>query len=112
MADRTFSWYPDVDSSHSCKPVINISKFGDGYELRVPNGINHMPMNWSLSFTRDNAESNAILDFLRERGGYKAFNWTTPNEETGVFVCREWNQKQMKGGSMQVTCSFEQVFEY
>ena len=112
MADLTFTWYPDADSTSSCKPTVDVTKFGDGYELRVPNGLNHLPMKWSLSFTREAVEAGEILAFLRERGGSKAFNWTTPNEETGVYVCREWQHRQMKGGTLQITCDFEQVFEF
>ena len=44
MATQTFSWYPDASSQQSCKPAVQVTKFGDGYETRVAVGINTMPV--------------------------------------------------------------------
>lgn len=112
MPDATFTWYPDAGSSHECKPRVSVTKFGDGYEQRTPEGINTLPMQWSLTFSREKTEALEILAFLRERGGSKSFNWTNPLEEAGIYVCREWNPTQLRGGAIQIVCSFEQVFEY
>jgi phage-related protein len=111
MALQTFTWYPDIDSEQKAKPSVTVTKFGDGYESRVGNGINTQPMTWSMVFTRSRAEGLAILSFLRARGSEQAFYWTNPLEELGVYVCREWSTRQMKNGHIRVTCSFEQVFE-
>lgn len=112
MSLQTFTWFPDTESDHGVKPAVETTKFGDGYELRVPIGINSTPMSWNLTFTRDNTESMAILGFIRNRGGFEAFIWKNPQEEQGVYVCREWKVKRLKaGGAMRITCSFDQVFE-
>ena len=110
MATQTFSWYPDASSQQSCKPAVQVTKFGDGYETRVAVGINTMPMKWSLSFDRAQAVGKAILDFLRARGGVEVFYWTNPMGEAGKYVCREWKTEHPPGG-IRVTCDFEQVFE-
>ncbi len=108
---ETFVWFPDVGSSLSIKPAVETTKFGDGYELRTSSSINTMPDKWSLTFTRASAEAKLILDFLKTHGGKTAFFWVTPHEEAKKFVCREWSATRMNGGSMAITCSFEEMFE-
>lgn len=107
-----FTWFPDVGSQLSCKPDVGSTKFGDGYELRVAAGINFQPETWSVKFSRVNQESRDILAFLKARGGVESFTWTTPNEDTGTFVCREWKVTRLNGGAMEVTGDFIQVFEF
>lgn len=109
---REFTWFPDTDSTSDTKPNVKTTKFGDGYELRVPVGLNSDPMSWSLKFTRIRTEAKDILAFLREHGGYKAFRWTNPLEESGAYVCRQWKTTQKRNGVIEVTADFEQVFEY
>ena len=111
MANTTFTWYPDVDEDHSVKPLVEVTAFGDGYESRVAKGINTQKMVWTMVFTRANPEGLAILTFIRARGGVEAFNWTNPLQELGVYVCREWKVKHMRGGNLQLSLTFEQVFE-
>lgn len=111
MSRQTFSWFPDKGSDQSVTANVESIKFGDGYESRIPRGLNTTPMSWSLTFTRAAVESKAILAFLRARAGSEAFYWKNPLEELGVYVCREWKVKRIGQDAMQVTCSFEQVFE-
>lgn len=111
MPRQTFTWLPEVGASLKIKPTVEPTKFGDGYELRVPSGINTMPEVWDVRFTELETDAKAILAFLKARAGVEAFDWQTPNGDTLVFVCREWSANRMKNGTMQITCSFEQVFE-
>lgn len=112
MSLETFTWFPDTESDYGVKPHVETVVFGDGYELRVPNGINTRPMAWNLTFTRAKDESLQILSFLEDRGGSKAFIWINPDQNSGVYVCREWKVKRLKaGGAMRITCAFDQVFE-
>lgn len=111
MTMPVFTWFPDRGSQHSAKPNVNVTKFGDGYEVRVPVGINNQPMKWTLTFDRTRDEALAILAFLRQQGAVQAFQWTNPLQEQGVYVCRSWKSDQ-QGGSIRITCDFEQVFEY
>lgn len=111
MTIREFTWFPNVDSTCDTKPNVSSTKFGDGYELRVANGINNAPMKWSLKFTRMRAEALEIIAFLRSHGGVTKFQWTNPFEETGTYICREWKSSQGKGGVTEIDVDFEQVFE-
>jgi phage-related protein len=111
MTKPIFGWFPDVESEMSVKPNVNSTKFGDSYEARVATGINSMPQKWSLTFSRDRTTILAALAFLKARAGVESFTWTSPHQEEGTYVCREWKTRQ-KRGVMELTCNFEQVFEY
>lgn len=110
MAYQEFTWFPDVGSQQKVKPIVNTTKFGEGYQARVGFGLNGEPMVWSVSFDRDFAEATAILAFLRTRGGIQPFTWINPLNETGTYICAEWSTLQNRG-TMKVTCDFTQVFE-
>lgn len=112
MSKPVFTWTPDLGASQTITPSVQQTKFGDGYELRVPVGINSTPKSWSVTFSKGPAEAMAILDFLEARGGREAFTWTDPFDRAGTYVCREWTGGQAMFGVYQVTATFEQVFEY
>lgn len=106
-----FIWHPDIDNESETEPSVNVTKFGDGYELRVPDGINTEKTSWSLTFSRVSEETREILAFLRKQAGVKAFQWTTPDGEKVVCVCRKW-RKVRHAGFGEISCTFERVYEY
>jgi phage-related protein len=110
MARQTFSWRPDYDSKLSQEPNVSVTKFGDGYEQRTPNGINNNPETWSVEFTRSSASFPDVLAFIQARNGVESFYWTTPFNQTKVFVCRKWGLVRKEGHSV-MSMDFEQVFE-
>jgi len=110
MTRPTFTWHPEWDSQLSEEPDITVTKFGDGYELRVPKGINNRPEKWSLTFSRTTQQFPDVLTFVRARNGVESFYWTTPLGETKVFVCRSWRLSR-KQGHNAISLEFEQVFE-
>ena len=111
MAKQVFGWYPDIDSEMSCKPNVTVTKFGDGYEARINTGLNSTPQKWSLTFNRDRTTVLAAVAFLKAMNGVESFTWTSPHGETGTYVCREWKTRQPRG-VMELTCTFDQVFDY
>lgn len=108
---QTFTWFPDANHSASVEPSVSSARFGDGYEQRVENGINNMPETWSLTFTGTRVEIKAIDDFLKSHAGARAFLWTTPDEDTGKFICRRWNKGRDRAVKASISCDFVQVFE-
>lgn len=110
MARETFNWQPSYDSQMSQEPLVTVTKFGDGYELRVPDGINNNPQKWSLEFVRSSANYPDVLAFIQARNGSQSFYWTTPFGETKIFVCRSWRVSRKQGHHV-ITLDFEQVFE-
>jgi len=112
MSTPNFTWTPDVGAQQTIKPSVQQTKFGDGYELRTPIGVNYKPKRWQVTFTKNAVEATAILAFLEARGGLEAFTWTDPLDVSNTYVCREWNSSQQMFGIYQITASFEQIFEF
>lgn len=112
MSAPLFTWTPSYSAQATIKPNIRKAQFGDGYEQRSANGINTIKEEWSLAFTRPDAEIKEIDTFLRARGGVESFDWETPNGEIKRFVCsEEWSIKHVNLGVKELTAKFSQVFE-
>lgn len=111
MATATFTWKPDRGPQLTVAPTVSITKFGDGYEQRTAQGLNRAPESWGVSFTDKASATADILNFLKQRSGIEAFNWTTPAGLTGVFVCDTWSAASLGQGIMTVSATFRQVFE-
>jgi phage-related protein len=95
-------------------PRVRVSKFGDGYEQRVRDGINHDLDKWVISFTkRSGVDIDGVYDFLKARGGDEAFQWTPRGESTPrIFVCRKWTRKFDHYNVVQgISFSLEEVAE-
>lgn len=92
---------------------MRVSRFGDGYEQRVADGINTAMDKWDLTFTaRTDTEASGIQTFLKARAGFESFDWTPTGESTAVkVVCREWNRTFDKFNLNTVTATFERVYE-
>lgn len=106
-----FAWIPQTVEK-TVTPRVRSARFGEGYEQRVGDGINTMPGQWSLSFSREASIIDAIEGYLVAAGGINAFDWTPPGESTAVrVVCREWSRTPhtgLRSGALMAT--FEQVF--
>lgn len=112
MSKPNFNWTPDLGAQQTMTPTVTQTKFGDGYELRIAQGVNFKPRSWSVTFSKGSDEAMAILDFLEARGGIEAFAWTDPFNNAGTYVCRQWSAAQAVFGVYSVSATFEQVFEY
>jgi phage-related protein len=109
----TFTWTPDFGAQKTTKPTVSVVKFGDGYESRVKHGINTNQVSWSLRFgLRDDEEIAEIEEFLADKEGVEAFEWTPPTEDDASnFVCREWSKSLDHAGRSTISATFEEVFE-
>ena len=108
----TFTFTPSFTASLEEQPIIRRVKFGEGYEQRLPYGLNTQPKKWSLQFlNRTDTERNNILTFLRARGAAESFDWTDPNSYVGKWICAQWNTSQESCNFNNITATFEEVFE-
>lgn len=109
----TFTWTPDFGASAEYKPRVRVAKFGDGYEQRVPDGINTGQDDWSLRFSvRSDVETGEILTFLEARAATEAFDWMPPGGVTAIrVVCREWSRSFDRNDQNTVTLKFNRVYE-
>lgn len=106
-----FDWLPDLGAKKVVEPNVKVTKFGDGYEARIPTSINSSARKWECTFTKNLDEANQIDAFFAERNATKNFQWTDPQGYTGVFVCRTWSMNQSNKGIFAVSATMEEVFE-
>jgi phage-related protein len=107
-----FNYTPSYGLQADYKPNVLVTKFGDGYEQRVGEGINLVPQNWKLGFDNiSTATADAIIDFLVGKSGLTAFTWTPKGGTEIKVVCRSWTKTYINVASRSVSCLFEQVFE-
>lgn len=102
---------PDQGASKSVKTRVLEGRFGDGYSQIVGDGLNNVYEEWELAFTR---RSKSVIDsidaFLRARGGYDVFDWTTPDGVSIKVVCKEWSRPYTLDGDSAIYCRFQQEF--
>lgn len=108
-----FNWHISASPVLSESPKVKTIKFGDGYEQRIPDGINTNPQKWNVSFrNRLKVEANAIRDFLRNHAGVTSFDWTPPGENRSYkFKCSSWDMTTHNGEIFSMNTTFEQVFD-
>ncbi|MBU3627139.1 phage tail protein [Polynucleobacter sp. JS-Safj-400b-B2] len=110
MSADQFIWSP-TQASKSTKPSVYSAKFGDGYEQNSPKGINFQPATWSLQFKGQTlAIAQAIDAFLIAQGGYLKFTWTPPGSAQCLWLCKQWQLRQLPGGVNDVSATFIQQF--
>jgi phage-related protein len=114
MTKKTFTWFPDEGSEVTIEPAVNVTKFGDGYEIRSNVGINSQKDSWSLTFTHSNDCSDvipSIMAFLADHGGKSSFIWESPDRVIGLYVCRSWSKKRVTPKIHSISATFERVYE-
>ena len=104
----TFTWAVAPNATLKCKPTVESTKNGEGYEQRTSIGINSKPRKWSV---RVNKNVAAALNFLETHNGEKSFMWTDPLGVTSMYLCREWTCNHVGADIFDISCDFEQVFE-
>jgi phage-related protein len=108
-----FDWAESAKLTLDEEPRVLGAKFGDGYEQRLPDGINNMPQAWDLNFEQvDNAIADDITNFLRARAGWEAFDWTPKWGTVAIRVkCPKWSRSPDGEALSRISARFEQVFE-
>jgi len=92
-----FVWKHAYKANNKNTPRIKTISFGDGYTQRIPDGINTLLLNFSLTFeSRDLHEITAILHFLTIRNASESFVWLppAPRGQLTTVVCPEWSDVQ------------------
>lgn len=109
----TFSYTVDRGFERTSKPRVSVIAFGDGYEARVPDGLNTLPRSYRLTFnSRTTTEADLIDNFLKARAAVEAFDWTPADDAVAAkFVCREWTRQHVAAGFWNISATFDEVFE-
>jgi len=106
-----FFWAPAYNINISHQPRILSIQMGDGYEQRMPDGLNHDILQFQLAFDkRKEKEATAIIHFLAARQGYKAFYFKTPSPYGVVkkFVCKDWSSSLVYNDHYSVNATFSE----
>ena len=106
----------DKGAQQAVKPRVIKAQFGDGYEIRVKDGINNTPRAWSLSFNnRTNDDIDKLYKFFDELASVDTCQLTLPNsvdgEETVKVVVEGYNKTYAYDQFYSMTCSAREVFE-
>lgn len=107
-----FIWIPNYNSNMAFEPKVKLTKFGDGYEQRVPDGINNSLLKFNLSFNgRPLHEATAIIHFLKNRNGAESFVFTphSPFGKTKLYKCPNYTVDFVFFNNYNITAIFEEV---
>lgn len=103
---------PTYGAQESSRPSVRSVRFGDGYEQRLRYGLQTDLKTWSLNFDNINtSEKDQITGFLQARGGAERFNWTTPHDTVGTFVCEDWSVTVSGPGRWTIAATFREVID-
>ena len=93
-------------------PQVDKVRFGDGYELRSKQGLNHIRLKRSVPWRSISAaQRNTLRNFFRARAGTEPFNWTLPEETTPrQWVCAKWSSTRQPGDLWHVDADFEEHY--
>lgn len=105
---ETFIFQPNWGMKLEKEPKVKTLVFGDGYEQRMPQGLNHNLRQYSLTFSGASARIREIESFLDRHAGYKAFLWTPHESTVGKFKCEKWSVEQSEGFA-RLSCEFKEV---
>ena len=106
---------PDKGIQQTAKPRVLKAQFGDGYEMRVRDGINNTPREWSLAFkTRTKADIDNLYDFFNGLASVDTCKLTVPfdgGESTAVVVIEEYSRTLVYDEFYSLNCKAREVFE-
>ena len=110
MALETFTWSIENSASGDVAQRIRTAQFGDGYSQKVADGLNNKSQSWPVSHTGPEERVKAIIAFLDRHQGAKAFLWTPPLGELGLYTCTGYKPSSRGGNFYTLTATFQQTF--
>ena len=106
----------DKSAVESPKPRVLKAQFGDGYEMRLADGINNTPRTWSLTFNnRTNTDIDKLYTFFQTLASVDACMLTVPDSVGGddnvTVVIEEYSRTFSNAQFYSMTCTAREVFE-
>tara|TARA_A100001015_G_C14774573_1_gene626639 strand:- start:383 stop:757 length:375 start_codon:yes stop_codon:yes gene_type:complete len=109
---------PDKSLKRSSKPKVLVSRFGDGYEQRLADGINSIKQEFTATFKlREKVIIDDVVAFLDARKGALAFPFRFPdtngtNNETEIkVVCEDYTISYDYGDFYSLSVKLRRVYE-
>ena len=110
MAIERFIWETEKGAEGDVVQRVRTKQFGDGYEQSVEDGLNNQSQSWPLVFTGAKPRVMLIKAFLDRHKGAKAFLWTPPLGELGLYKCKGYKPVHRGGQVYAITATFLQTF--
>ncbi|MDD1002440.1 phage tail protein [Pseudomonas sp. TNT2022 ID642] len=111
MAIEKFTWPTGRGETPDINYRVRSSKFGNGYAQNVGDGPNNKEDSYPITCVGHKVRVQQIMAFLDRHAGAKAFLWTTPLGELGLFTCKNPAPTPMGGGVFKLTATFERAFQ-
>ena len=100
------------------KPRVLKAQFGDGYEMRVKDGINNTPRTWTMAFNnRPKAEIDDLYTFMNQLAEVSSAKLTVPDsnaggsEETVVVILEGYSKTYNYAEYYSLSSTAREVFE-
>ncbi|MBA1200368.1 phage tail protein [Pseudomonas capeferrum] len=110
MAIENFHWPTERGATADIQYRTREAKFGGGYRQVVGDGPNNKEDSYPITLTATKAMTREIMAFLDRHGGARAFLWTTPLGDFGLFTCSDPKPTPIGGGRFKLTATFERAF--
>ncbi|WP_216641704.1 phage tail protein [Pandoraea apista] len=110
MATETFDFCVKVGSSGSTNFRTRKAQFGDGYEQRVGDGLNTVVQSWTVNSTNNKEKLMPLKEFLDRHAGHKAFYWTPPMGEQGLYYCETYTSSGEGNQVFTISATLQQTF--
>lgn len=110
MAIETFTWSTQHGDAPEIAFRVRTARFGNGYKQDVGDGPNNKEDSYPITHTGPEARVQQIVDFLDRHAGAKAFLWTTPLGQLGLFSCKSYVPTPAGGGAFKLTATFERAY--
>lgn len=111
MAIETFTWSTQHGDAPEITYRVRTAQFGDGYKQVASDGPNNKEDSYPITYTGSLARVQEIMDFLDRHAGAKAFLWTTPLGQLGLFSCVNPTPTPVGGGVFKLTATFNRAFQ-
>lgn len=111
MAIERFTWPTQNGDAPDISYRVRTAQFGDGYKQESGDGPNNKEDSYPISYTGPKAKVLEIMAFFDRHAGAKAFLWTTPLGELGLFTCKKPVPTPMGGSVFKLTATFGRAFQ-
>lgn len=111
MAIEKFTWPTERGDAPEISYRVRTAQFGGGYKQQVGDGPNNKEDSYPITFTGLKVTVLEIMDFFDRHAGAKAFLWTTPLGQLGLFTCKNPVPTPVGGGVFKLTATFERAFQ-
>lgn len=104
-----FNWPIKPGMKTDFTPRIKAVRFGDGYEQRQPDGMNHQLRKFNITLSLKPNTADQVLAFLTKHGGVASFLFQPEKSKQAIkVVCKKWSSDS-GGIRKSISAEFEET---